>query len=176
MIGGELVAAARIAEPDGMTAVRGQAVRLHRLAGKRAHRVDAFVQDRVGHKGSPRLCRSGAADVGVGLAFLAERRHRPVAGHERRVVAERPQLRGDRGDQLIVIPLGEIRAPDRSLEQHVADERDAGFGLVKHHMAGGVSRTVIDAERCVAELDRIAADQPAVGFERPAAGKAVLRG
>ena len=46
-----------------------------------------------------------------------------MAGHERGVVAHRPQLGGDRLDQLLVIAARKVPAADRSAEQDVADDR-----------------------------------------------------
>ena len=65
------------------------------------------------------------ADVRIAASFLAEARHRSVTGHETDIVAERPELGGDRFDQRRVIAAREIGAADRALEQHVADQREA---------------------------------------------------
>ena len=45
-----------------------------------------------------------------------------MARHEGDIVAERKQLGADRVDQVGVIALRKIRAADRALEQHVADQ------------------------------------------------------
>ena len=51
-----------------------------------------------------------------------------------------------------MIAAREIRAADRSPEQHVAHEGDLGFLVHEHDMARRVSGAVHDVEREVAEL------------------------
>ena len=63
------------------------------------------------------------ADIRIGLALPAECRHLAVAGDEMHVVAERPQARGDRIDELLMIAARQIAAPDGTCEQDVTDER-----------------------------------------------------
>src|SRR5690242_3278607 len=64
-----------------------------------------------------RLRQNLVGHPGVGLPLAAEGGHGPVAGHEAHVLAQRPELAGDRVDQLLVVPAREVGAPDRALEQ-----------------------------------------------------------
>src|SRR5438045_379892 len=55
----------------------------------------------------------------VGLAFPTEGRGLAVPGHELDVIAEWPEPRADRCQELIVVAAWEIGAADRPPEQHV---------------------------------------------------------
>ncbi len=52
------------------------------------------------------------ADEGVGLALMAKGGNRAMAWNESGVIAQRPELAGDRIDQLLEIPFREVRAAD----------------------------------------------------------------
>ena len=67
---------------------------------------------------------------------VADRRAGPVAAQEGDVVAERQQLVRDRAQQRVVVAVGEVGAPDRAAEQHVADEREAAPPADEHEVAG----------------------------------------
>ena len=77
-------------------------------------------------------------DERVGAALLAQHAREAVAGNETRVVAQRPELAGDRVDQLLVIAAREICAADGALEEHVAGEQDVLDGV--GDVAGRVAR------------------------------------
>src|SRR6185437_618006 len=57
--------------------------------------------------------------------LLAESRERPVTRYENDILAERPQLAGDRAEERGLIAARKVAAADRAAEQHVADEREA---------------------------------------------------
>ena len=69
---------------------------------------------------------------------MGEGRHRAMARDEVRVAAHRPESLRDGIEQLLGIAAGEIGAADRTLEQHVADQRQLRFGVVEDDVAGGV--------------------------------------
>src|SRR3546814_5460798 len=85
---------------------------------------------------------------------------RAVAGQEDGVAAERPQLPRDRIEQLPVVAARKVRAADRTLEQHVADDRQLRRRVVEDDMARRVPRTMDDIEGQVADRHRIAVVQP----------------
>jgi len=66
---------------------------------------------------------------------------RPWPQMETDVVAKRQQLVDDRLDQRVVVAAGNVAAPDRAAEQHVADMGETHFLVEVHHaarrMAGG---------------------------------------
>src|SRR3546814_199811 len=118
------------------------------------------------------ICSVGerrVADEGIRPPFVREIAVRAVAGQEDGVAAERPQLPRDRIEQLPVVAARKVRAADRTLEQHVADDRQLRRRVVEDDMARRVPRTMDDIEGQVADRHRIAVVQPAVGFERLAA-------
>src|SRR3546814_20754826 len=85
------------------------------------------------------------------------------------VAAERPQLPRDRIEQLPVVAARKVRAADRTLEQHVADDRQLRRRVVEDDMARRVTRTMDDIEGQVADRHRIAVVQQigrAAGRER----------
>jgi len=92
------------------------------------------------------------ADQRVGAAFVAEGRHRPMAGNEGRVVAHRPQFVDDRADELLLVAAREIPAPDRAAEQDVADQRQIRIPVVEDDMAGRVPGAVADREGQLASV------------------------
>src|SRR4051794_18138693 len=71
-----------------------------------------IVANRRSYSACARECKSrrecGIAHIGVRPALMAEVRHRTVAGNEGRFIAHRPQLLGDRLDQLLLIAAFEI--------------------------------------------------------------------
>ena len=66
----------------------------------------------------------------------------------------------------------EVGAPDRSLEQHVAHDRQARPFVEEHHMAGRVPGRVDHPQGLLAEPDLVAVLQPAVGLEGGQCGEA----
>ena len=91
-----------------------------------------------------------------------------MAADEGGVVAQWPQLAGDRRDKVGMVAAGEIGAADRTLEQHVAHQRQLRLGMVEHHMARRVAGAVEHIEPQLAHAPRIAVGQPAVRLERAA--------
>src|SRR5690606_28142724 len=86
------------------------------------------------------------ADERIGPALLAEGRTGAVTADEADVVAEREQLFADRPNEGVVVAAGQVGAADRTTEQDVADECEAGRFVEQDDVAGGVPRTVIDGE------------------------------
>src|SRR4029079_2888344 len=88
-----------------------------------------------------------------------------MSGDEGGLVAHRPEPSGDRADELLLVAAREIPAPDRALEQHVADHRELRFRMVEDDVAGRVARAVSDVERQLAEAYLIALVEPARRLE-----------
>lgn len=116
-----------------------------------------------------------AFDIRIGRPFVAKRGHGAVAGDKRGFVSEWPKLCCNRRDQLFMIALGEIGAPDGSLKQDIANKGNLYIRLMEHDMAGCVTRAMIHPERHVADGHGFAARQPAVGVKGSSARKAVFR-
>ena len=89
-----------------------------------------------------------------------------MAGDEGRLAAHRPQLLGDRFDQMLVVAHREVPAADRALEQYVADDRQLRFRMLEDDVAGRVAGAVADVEGQLADRGRVTVFQPAVGLER----------
>ena len=89
-----------------------------------------------------------------------------MAGHERRFIAQRPQLGGNGFHQIVEIALGEISAADAALKQHIAHNGELRWRVVKHDMAGRVAGAVIDIQHQLAHRHLVAIVQPSVGRER----------
>ena len=86
--------------------------------------------------------------------------------HEGDIVSERPELLADRANQIGMIAARKIGAADRARKQHISNQRDAMRAAKEDHMARRMPRAVINLERLIAELNRVAVLQPAVRFER----------
>ena len=97
---------------------------------------------------------------------MAEARHRAVARYEAHIVAERKELLADRRDQRTMVAARKIAAPDRALEQHIADKGEAGGRIVEHDVPGRVAGTVQHVETDRTDLDAVAVLEPAVRRER----------
>src|SRR5712675_1199373 len=85
-----------------------------------------------------RRCASASHRAGekrIGHPLLADARARAVAADETDIVAERQQLVGNRLDQRGATTAGNVAAPDRAVEQHVADMGKMHFLVVKYHAA-----------------------------------------
>src|SRR3546814_12271232 len=65
-----------------------------------------------------------------------------------------------------MIAARKIGPPDRSLKDHVADDRKLRRRMMKDDMPRRVPRTVDDIDLEIADRHRIAVDQPAIGLER----------
>ena len=73
----------------------------------------------------------------------------PCPGMKRTASPKREQSVANRIQQVPVIAAGEIRTPDRALEQHVPDLHQAGLGLVEDDVARGMAGAVDDLQgRC----------------------------
>ena len=106
--------------------------------------------------------------------LLAHGRGRPVPGQQGHVVAERPDTLAYRTQQRRMVTPRKVRAPDRALEDHVADDRDPRLPVKKDHMPRRVTRAMVDIERLLTEAHLIALIQPASGHERLARRKTEL--
>jgi hypothetical protein len=111
----------------------------------------------------------------VRSTLLPESRHWPVSGHEGRIWTKWPEPTPDRIYQHLVIAFWKISAPDRPLEEHVANNRKPAFSVMKDNVAGRVPRAMIDVERQFADCHAVAVVEPAIGREWLGAGDAVLR-
>jgi thiol-disulfide isomerase/thioredoxin len=85
---------------------------------------------------------------------------------EAHVVTERKQFVADGCQQRRVVPARKVGAADRTLEQHVADEREPRLPLEEHHMAGSVARAMQHIEMHATDLNAVAFFQPLIGCER----------
>src|SRR5271154_2251500 len=104
-------------------------------------------------------------DEGVGAALLAKGRELFVTGHESYVIAQRPKLLGDRGDQVREAAARKVGAADRAGEEDVANLGEPGLAVEEDHVAGGVAGAVVDLPLGLAERDAVAVLQPAVRRE-----------
>src|SRR5207253_11509333 len=100
---------------------------------------------------SARTCKSGSgqcrvADKWVGLAFIAEGRHRSMTRHERRLVAHRPEPFGDRADEVLLIPVREVPTPDRAAEQYVSYQGELRSLVMKDHVSRRMTGAVPHVE------------------------------
>src|SRR6185369_11394942 len=97
---------------------------------------------------------------------MAEGRHRAVPGHEGGIVAHRPELLGDRAEELLLVAALEIPAADRTLEQDIADQRELRLRMMEDDVAGRVAGTMADVEGQLADHHLIAIGEPARRLER----------
>src|SRR3546814_3057476 len=65
-----------------------------------------------------------------------------------------------------MIAARKIGPPDRSLKDHVADDRELRRRMMKHDMPRRMPRAMDDIDLEIADRHHIAVDQPAVGLER----------
>src|SRR5258708_30013269 len=77
-----------------------------------------------------------AGEKRIGHPLLADARARAVAADETDIVAKRQQFVGNRLDQRGVITAGNVAAPDRAVEQHVADMGKMHFLVVNTTLPG----------------------------------------
>ena len=86
-----------------------------------------------------------------------------MATQELQIVAERQQLAGDGADQCGMVAIRKVGPADRALEQHVAEQGEAGGVVDEDDVARRVPRAVQDkSKRLVAQGDQVALVQPAV--------------
>jgi len=97
-----------------------------------------------------------------------------VSRDEGDVIAQRPQLGGDRRQQGLMIAAQEVGAPDRALKQHVADLGEAGLAVEEDHMARRVAGAVEDLPPRLAQRQHVAVVQPPRGGEAAGLGQAVF--
>src|SRR5689334_21500985 len=105
---------------------------------------------------------------------MAERRHRPMPGHEGGVVAHRPEAFGDRADELLLIATFEVPPADRALEEDVADQRQLRLSVMEYDVPWRVAGAVANVESELAYGDLVAVLEPTRRLKR-AAVDAVLR-
>src|SRR4051812_44559701 len=86
-------------------------------------RSRTMVGPRDRHVVAERQQFASALQEAISGALCSDGRRRTMAGQDGDVVAERQQLPLDAADQLVVIAIGKIGAPDRALKQRVADQR-----------------------------------------------------
>jgi hypothetical protein len=112
-------------------------------------------------------------------AFRARRCCKARGRAQSDVLAQRPQLVRDRIEQLLVVALGEIGAPDAAAKQHIAHNRQPRGRVEKHHMARRVAGAVDHLKHQFAHADGIAIMQPAVRLKalpfQPHAGVGVIQ-
>ena len=69
-----------------------------------------------------------------------------MPGYESDVITQREQFIADAADQVIVVTLGEIRAPDRALEDHITHPGHFLLRVKEYHMARGVPGAVYNLQ------------------------------
>ena len=111
------------------------------------------------------------AYIGVASSFLAEASLRAMPGNKHGVVAHGPQSVANAIDQCFMVATWEVGAAHAAHEQHIAYKSTFGLLGMKHHMARRVARTVANIQGAIANLNRVAINQPAVGLERFAQGE-----
>ncbi len=87
---------------------------------------------------------------------------RAMAAKELHLVEQRQHLACDRGDQRGVVAEWKVGATDRTLEQYVAEQGEAGGVVDEDDVARRVPRAVQYVEAVGAQGDRVALVQPAV--------------
>ncbi len=118
------------------------------------------------HRAKSQLCftLSPARDRSHrGWSCVPSRRSRSGRGRAR-TGCRRPSSqshRCDRIDQLLPVSARQVAAPDRALEQNVADERDLGTFVKEHDVPRRMPGTVPHAELDIADPDRVAVFEPA---------------
>ena len=107
------------------------------------------------------------------LALGGEVAHRAVAGDEHGFAAQGPEFLGDGVNEVGVVAPRKVCPADGALEQHIADNRQLGGGVMKDNMARRMARTMDDIEYERADGHLVAVRQPAIGREGVGAGDAV---
>ncbi len=104
-------------------------------ADQHHHDRDRRNRSRRAEVGRPTLPRAISLTNGFCAPFMREIAVRAVPRQEGRIAAERPQLLRDRIEQLLVIAARKISAADRSLEQHIANDRQLRRSVVERRHA-----------------------------------------
>jgi len=99
-----------------------------------------------------------------------------MARDEHRVIAHGPQALTDAADQVFVVALGKVGAPDAAGKQHIAHKGALYLRRMEHHMARRVARAMAHVQRVRAERDGVAVFEPARRRERPGGRKTVVHG
>jgi len=107
-------------------------------------------------------------------ALFADCRRRAVSGQQGHVVPQRPDPGPNRLEQLRMVTAREIRSPDRTLEDHVTDNRDGRLPMNQDDVSRRVPRAMQHVERLLPERDLVALRQPTVGNECLAGRKTEL--
>jgi hypothetical protein len=90
--------------------------------------------------------------IRVGFAFPAEIANLAMARHKVDIIAIRPELARDRGDQIVKIALGKVRATDRAFEQQITDKGQLGILIDDRDMAGRMAGAMNDVKLMACEL------------------------
>lgn len=107
--------------------------------------------------------RSGAAHIGIALAFTPKAAFWAVARDKNSVIAHRPQPLGDAVNELLVVALRKVRAANAARKQHIPHKNAVNLGRIKHHMTRGVAGCVAHGKGLIANLHGIVVVQPARG-------------
>ena len=86
-----------------------------------------------------------------------------MAGDKGDIIPQRPELAGDRIEQVLMVAQREVGAADGAGEQHIADEGETRWPVEKDDMAGRVTGAVDYLQLDFAEASRVAIFQPAGG-------------
>lgn len=98
-----------------------------------------------------------------------------MARHEPNVITERKQALANRSNQRCMIAPGKIGAPDRTLKQNIADNREPTRRMEENHVPRRMARAMDDLKVELAHLDAIAPFEPAIGGKSLQARKAKHR-
>jgi len=93
-----------------------------------------------------------------------------AAGQDAGVGRDFAQHSGQGGDHLVVVPARQVGAPDRALEQNVANDRKPLVRIEKNDASGRVAGTVQHVQHKVADPHLVAFLEPAVGLHVAQAG------
>src|SRR5260221_4598078 len=105
-------------------------------------------------------------DERIVLAFQAEGGDLVVPWNEGHIVAQRPELTGDRGDQVLEVAARKVGPPDGASEQHIADLSEAALAMEEDHVSRRVAGTVVDFELRLSQAHPVTVAEPAVRHER----------
>src|SRR5690606_14269875 len=98
--------------------------------------------------------------------LVGDRRLRPVARVQDRVVRERQDLLPDRAHELLEVAAREIGPADRALEHDIAHEGNARVRHVEDHVPRRMARRMPHLDPEPAELERLTVDEFTVGRRR----------
>jgi len=85
-----------------------------------------------------------------------------MTGNEHIIVTQRQQFFGDGIEQVGMVALRKVSATNGTMEQHVTYNGQCRSGVVEHHMARCMARTMQYSQRQVADRDSITIDQPLI--------------